>query len=177
MPDHWTSVGRTQRTCVSAPVHSALQNSAVSVRERYTQQDDRGAAGAADVREGECRSCSHSSHKTCRMQDGSWPSRGTMSATLTSIANVCALRSDISGHTTVASSTWRLCAVVHHIADRPSLRDLDAWTIATHHGYYARATAFNGLGRGSCRSSRCALAASAPSLGTWPWEHFRGPEK
>ena len=62
---------------------------------------DRHAADAADVREGECRSCSHSSHTTCRMQDGTRPSRGTLSATLTSIANVCALRADISGGTAV----------------------------------------------------------------------------
>ena len=101
LPGHRTSVGRTRRHRVSAPVQSALQNSAVSVRERYTQQDDRGLADAADVREGECRSCSHSSHTTCRMQDGTRPSRCTLSATLTSIANVCALRADISGGTAV----------------------------------------------------------------------------
>ena len=86
---------------MSATAQSVLEKSAVSVRERYTQQDERGAADAADVREGECRSCSHSSHTTCRMQDGTRPSRGILSATLTSIANVCALRADISGGTAV----------------------------------------------------------------------------
>ena len=101
LPDHRTSDGGTRCHRVSATVQSALEKSAVSVRERYTQQDDRGLADAADVREGECRSCSHSSHTTCRMQDGTRPSRGILSATLTSIANVCALRADISGGTAV----------------------------------------------------------------------------
>ena len=45
------AVGRTQRTCVSATVHSALKNSALSVRERYTQPDDRASKSFADVRE------------------------------------------------------------------------------------------------------------------------------
>ena len=102
LPDHRTSDGGTRCHRVSATVQSALEKSAVSVRERYTQQDDRGLADAADVREGECRSCSHSSHTTCRMQDGTRPSRGILSATLTSIANACALRADISGGTAVA---------------------------------------------------------------------------
>ena len=35
------------------------------------------------------------------MSDGTRPSTGTLPATLTSIANICALRSDISGGTAV----------------------------------------------------------------------------
>ena len=101
MPDHRTSDGRTRCHRVSAPAQSALEKSDVSVLGRVTQQDSKAIADAADVREGECRSCSHSSHTTCRMQDGTRPSRGTLSATLTSIANVCALRADISGGTAV----------------------------------------------------------------------------
>ena len=51
LPDHQTSAGNTRRHRASVADHSALANSAVSVRERYTQQDERGAADAADVRE------------------------------------------------------------------------------------------------------------------------------
>ena len=51
LSDHRTSDGGTRRHRVSAAVQSALQISAVSVRGRYTQQDDRDIKSFADVHE------------------------------------------------------------------------------------------------------------------------------
>ena len=48
------------------------------------------------------------------------------------------------------------------MAERPSSSDLDTCTIATHHGYHARAAAVDGLSRVSLGSSRCALTAVLP---------------
>ena len=81
----------------------------------------------ADVREVSADlEATHPSCAACRMSGGIQPSTGILPATLTSIANVCALRSDISGH--MAVGVEHLTPVrsdAPHIADRPTSRELD----------------------------------------------------